>query len=79
MKNYYSNIRIIFIFGKSPNRIFTANIQYNLFKYSNNSNIRPNTGLEDIGGEALGLESYLDLDLVTGPCYTHALNFSCLH
>ena len=43
MKNYYSNIRIIFISGKSLNRIFTANIQYNLFEYSNNSNIRPNT------------------------------------
>ena len=43
MKNHYSNIRIIFISGKSPNRIFTANIQYNLFEYSNNLNIRPNT------------------------------------
>ena len=47
MKNHYSNIRIIFISGKSPNRIFTANIQYNLFEYSNNSNIRPNTALKD--------------------------------
>ena len=44
MKNHYSNIRIIFISGKSPNRIFTANIQYNLFKYLNNLNICPNTG-----------------------------------